>query len=243
MGEEPQQDWRMTPLIQQMVAINPDRAVEQHWFDMSAAYKHEMDVRAEVLARPLPFPKAALVCAYDSKRVLLFVIRTSSTGTTFVVGAQWDDDHVKNKTQKVAEIPGFSFRVDDGQIHVRHNDGSPFDYRTSPATGVLAFVAAFLESLETTPAVGYLPAKRANWAKRVRQGKAPTYDWTTITIEPAKPKGEDLGGTHASPRWHERRGHWRLIKKTGKRVWVKNCEVGDKALGAVFHDYKIAGQQ
>ena len=47
------------------------------------------------------------------------------------------------------------------------------DYRTSPATGVLAFVAAFLESLETTPATGYLPVKRANWEKKIRQGKVP----------------------------------------------------------------------
>jgi hypothetical protein len=27
--------------------------------------------------------------------------------------------------------------------------------------------------------------------------------------------------------------------KSGKKVWVKNCEVGSKALGAVFKDYKI----
>ena len=58
------------------------------------------------------------------------------------------------------------------------------------------------------------------------------------SIEPSKPKNDPQGGTHASPRWHERRGHWRTMK-SGKKVWVKNCEVGDKTLGAVFHDYKI----
>jgi hypothetical protein len=230
----------MTPLIQQMVAMNPEKAVDCHWFDMSAAYKQEQDISGVLLSNPLPYPKTALVCAYDNKRVLLFVIQTADT--TFVTGIQLDDDHIKNKTRKQVAIPGFWFLVDDGGIKVKHHDGSPFDYRTSYATGALTFIAAFLESLETTPAVGYLPTKRPNWQKKIRQGKAPAYDWTTITIEPAKPKGADLGGTHASPRWHERRGHWRLIKKTGKRVWVKNCEVGDKALGAVFHDYKIAGQ-
>ena len=61
----------------------------------------------------------------------------------------------------------------------------------------------------------------------------------TVVIEPTKPKGDAQGGTHASPRWHERRGHWRTMKKTGKKVWVKNCEVGDKTIGAVFHDYKL----
>jgi hypothetical protein len=29
------------------------------------------------------------------------------------------------------------------------------------------------------------------------------------------------------------------MKKSGKKVWVTNCEVGDKTKGAVFHDYKI----
>ncbi len=50
------------------------------------------------------------------------------------------------------------------------------------------------------------------------------------------------GGTHASPRWHMRRGHWRKYK-TGKRVWIDNMEVGDKALGVVAHDYVVTCNQ
>lgn len=220
----------MTPLIQEMVAINPEKAIDHHWFDMSAAYKREQSITAEVLSRPLPFPNVALVCGYEDKRVILFVNRSGPL--TGVAGLQWDN-------KRVHDVPSFFFLVNEEGIKVRHKDGTPFDYRTSPATGVLAFVAAFLESLETVPATGYLPLKRANWEKKIRQGKVPTYDWTTITIEPARPRGPNQGGTHASPRWHERRGHWRTIKKTGQRVWVKNCEVGDKARGAVFHDYKL----
>lgn len=220
----------MTPLIQEMVAMNPERAVDHHWFDMSAAYRHEQTVNGEILSRPLPYPQTALACAYEDKKALLFVSRVGEI--TGIAGLQWSK-------RSVHDIPGFFFIVDDEGVKVRHKDGTPFDYRTSYATGVLAFVAAFLESLETTPVTGYLPIKRANWEKKVRQGKVPTYDWTTVVIEPSKPKGDPQGGTHASPRWHERRGHWRTIKKTGKKVWVKNCEVGDKALGAVFHDYRI----
>jgi hypothetical protein len=33
--------------------------------------------------------------------------------------------------------------------------------------------------------------------------------------------GNDLGGTHASPCAHMRRGHWRQSHKTGRRWWVK----------------------
>lgn len=220
----------MTPLIQEMVAINPEKAVDHNWFDMSAAYRREQDITGEILSRPLPYPKMALVCAYEDKKALLFVSRVGKT--TAVAGLQW-----QKKIKQ--DIPGFIFLVDEEGIKVKHINGTQFDYRTSHATGVLAFLAAFLKSLETEPAIGHLPIKRPNWEKKIRQGKVPTYDWTTVVIEPSRPKNEPQGGTHASPRWHERRGHWRTIKKTGNRVWVKNCEVGDKARGAVFHDYKL----
>ena len=219
----------MSPLIQEFVAINPADAVKHHWFDMSAAYRKEQVISAEILSRPPPYPQTALVCSYEGKKALIFVARFGNI--TGVAGVQ-----VENR--KVRDIAPFFFLVDEEGIKVRHKDGTPFDYRTSHATGVLAFLAAFLQSLETTPATGHLPIKRATWEKKVRQGKVPVYDWKTVVIEPTKPKGNDQGGTHASPRWHERRGHWRTMK-SGKKIWVKNCEVGNKALGAVFKDYII----
>lgn len=220
----------MTPLIQEFVAANPEDAVNHHWFDMSAAYRREQAISGEVLSRPLPYPKTALVCAYESKKALIFVSRSGEL--TGVAGVQFDG-------KRYHDIAGFMYLVDEEGIKVRHRDGSQFDYRTSHATGVLAFIAAFLELLEASPSTGHLPIKRANHEKKIRQGKVPVYDWKTVVIEPTKTNGEAQGGTHASPRWHERRGHWRVMKKTGKKVWVKNCEVGDKAIGAVFHDYKL----
>ena len=74
--------------------------------------------------------------------------------------------------------------------------------------------------------------------RKIAQGKTPTYDWTTVVVEPVKPRKEDQGGTHASPRLHDRRGHLRRLK-TGKNVWVKSCKVGDASKGAIFHDYAI----
>lgn len=220
----------MTPLIQEFVAYNPEDAINHHWFDMTPVYRHEQTISGEVLSRPLPYPRTALVCAYEDKKVLLFIFRSGET--TGVAGVQFDG-------KRYGDLPGFIYVVDDEGIKVKHSDETPFDYRRSHATRVLAFIAAFLESLEKTSATGYQPVKRDNWAKKIRQGKVPTYDWKTVIVEPSKPKNPSLGGTHASPRWHERRGHWRTIKKTGKKVWVKNCEVGDKSLGAVFHDYEV----
>jgi hypothetical protein len=34
-----------------------------------------------------------------------------------------------------------------------------------------------------------------------------------------------LGGTHASPTGHERRGHWRTYRASGKRVWINETSV------------------
>ncbi len=45
-------------------------------------------------------------------------------------------------------------------------------------------------------------------------------------------------GTHASPRWHIRRGHWRTLRG-GRRTFVRECEVGDPAQGGVVKDYRV----
>ena len=219
----------MTPLVREFVAMHPHKAVDHLWFDMSDLHQHMQSIDSTILSRPLPYPRVALVCAYEGRRLLLFVVREGDI--TGVVGVHTDG-------KAVEDIPAFFYVVDDEGVKIRHKDGSPFDRRTSPATGACAFIARFLDVLDTTPAVGYQPVRRANWAKKLRQGKPPTYDWTTVTIEPPAPKAAPQGGTHAPPRWHERRGHWRTTK-TGKRVWIRNCEVGDKTRGAVFHDYKI----
>jgi hypothetical protein len=221
----------VSPLIQEMVGLEPEEALNYQWFDMTSVYKPEQVIDGDILEKPLPFPFTALVCAYEDKKVLLLTNRVGKV--TAVVGWQLDKKSYKPTTP-------FTYVVEEEGVLCRNLNGSILDYRTGSATGVLAFIARFLESLDTQPAIGYMPTKRANWEKKIRQGKVPTYDWTTIVIEPRRPRSEDQGGTHASPRWHERRGHWRTLK-SGKQVWVKNCAVGDKAKGAVFHDYQIKG--
>ena len=65
--------------------------------------------------------------------------------------------------------------------------------------------------------------------------------WHTVRIDPSKltVRGPPLGGTHATPRWHIRRGHWRNLVD-GRRVVVRECEVGDKSRGGVVKDYEVA---
>jgi hypothetical protein len=47
------------------------------------------------------------------------------------------------------------------------------------------------------------------------------------------------GGTHASPRAHDRRAHERFIKKTGRWVTVRQARVGDPARGQVVKSYVV----
>ena len=62
-----------------------------------------------------------------------------------------------------------------------------------------------------------------------------------VSVDPAKvkPKSPSRGGTHASPRWHIRRGHWRTLVN-GRRVFVREAQVGGMARGGVVKDYEVA---
>lgn len=103
--------------------------------------------------------------------------------------------------------------------------------------------AASAGALMGESVVFHKPAHAGNNAKRIRKGKTPLYEWTTVELErkapelPAAPKG----GTHASPRLHQRRGHW-VISKLGKKFWRSETVVGKPENGMVFHDYKDGGQ-
>jgi hypothetical protein len=67
------------------------------------------------------------------------------------------------------------------------------------------------------------------------RGKSTGYEWRAIEIAPPSLPSTPLGGHHASPRAHDRRGHW--VTRNGKRFWRRSCRVGDASDGFVFHTY------
>jgi len=221
----------MTPLIAEFAGYVPAQAVDFRWFEM-APWEGESEVDTTIFSHHLPFDRTAVVCSLnraEAKVLMLLKQHGEMVGCTplMLVRGVWQ----RHKQ--------FGYVFEDGKVRVWHRDGSNgYDPKPSAATSFLVLIGEFLRSLDAGPVTAYQPAKRPSHAKRMHQGKKPTYDWTTIVIEPPKPKAAPAGGTHASPRWHERRGHWRNTR-SGKRVWVRHCEVGDKAKGAVFHDYKI----
>ncbi len=83
-----------------------------------------------------------------------------------------------------------------------------------------------------------IPASKRGLSAAAR--KTPSSGWTyrfvEITRRPAK--AEPRGGTHASPRWHTRLGHWRHLA-SGKQTWIRACEVGNATRGGSVKDYFV----
>lgn len=77
-------------------------------------------------------------------------------------------------------------------------------------------------------------------AKRIRKGKKPLVEFRLITVTGKKNELASLPhGNHASPRQHWRRGHWRFMKKSGKKVWIDPMLVGDEENGKIIKDYAV----
>ena len=83
------------------------------------------------------------------------------------------------------------------------------------------------------------PDEKLNKMRRAR-GKAPLFTYKVLTIGRKKRKSQLLGGTHASPRSHLRRGHYRTSQK-GIRHWVQPCMIKGETDGFVHKDYRVEG--
>lgn len=135
----------------------------------------------------------------------------------------------------VVDREKFEFGVFDD--HNNQVDSEPYG---SMIFGIYILVWA-LQRAET-PARSWMSAK----ARRQITARPDKYGWEYRIVElpsASVEKGPHQGGTHASPRWHLRRGHWRTIKATGKSYWVDGHEVGSKDRGGVVHDYRVETEE
>lgn len=87
------------------------------------------------------------------------------------------------------------------------------------------------------------PAPKPKRRNRCEPLRLATIDHRTIEVDLPKPRGKEMGdqqyGDGTPRKWHKVRGHWRLYRKTGKRVWVESHERGSKKLGEVHKDYRL----
>lgn len=213
----------MTPLIAELIRVTPDPEAG-YWFDLGDLPPNiEFNLDPELLIH-LPYDAVFIVGKTGKQKVLIKA--TFQSDTVGVAGFIF--------REKVEEIKAFVYSVKDENLAV-YPAGAKDRQETMLALAVLDTLLRRLQA----PQTAYQPSVRQSFTnnRKIAQGKKPAYDWRTVTVQPREKFGS-LGGTHASPRAHDRRGHWRTLGD--KKVWVKPCRVGDPALGQVFHDYKVA---
>lgn len=137
--------------------------------------------------------------------------------------------------------PWLIYSVEDGALKFGSADEDA-PIRKDQAEFLLGLVSVWYSGL-AQGCQAYQPFVRTTFTNRrkIAKNKPPIYDWRTVVIKPTPPRIKQQGGTHASPRQHDRRGHLRRLS-SGKNVWVRACKVGDSSLGIVFKDYEVRGQ-
>lgn len=217
----------MTPLIAEFIKFAPDPA-QHHWFDVGDLPRDAEFVADEELMH-LPFDDTVIV-GRDSDGSK-FMIRLINDGFTVSAGGMLFTGPYP------AYIKPFSYINTPEGLRVYGRE-TPKREQYMP---IVAIIGVFLAGLRK-PTTAYIPTSRKSLinSKRAAKGKGPVlFDWHTVEVAPIAPKAPHLGGTHASPRLHDRRGHWRNTR-SGKRVWVRDCKVGDPSKGIIFKDYKVA---
>jgi hypothetical protein len=233
----------MTPLIRSYMnaVISADfDPTEMQWFDISnIGQMNAVGISKLATHRP-PFDKNLILWTGSTKNHKRYEFSMLVAGTDPEEGIVIDI--TKGEPGKYSTFPPLVYIVDDGQVKygpVNEEENIPQDV----AELMLSVVAVWYDELDTG-CKSYKPVIKKTFTnkRKIAQGKLPTYDWTTVVIEPAKERSEFKGGTHASPRQHDRRGHIRRLRG-GKNVWVKAHKVGDASKGYVFHDYEIRSEK
>ncbi len=218
----------MTPDIRAACKLTSDPA-RVTWFDAGKLpeYNPEELLHQDRLMH-IPFDRCA-VCGRDADGDLFVLALFSMPGKNVAVSG------CTRTPRGMVDLQPFSYMVTDYGIKLHQTQ----DLDT--ARRAIVIIHWWLERMDSKGATAYTATPKTNTLNRQRmaRGKPPlSYDWSTVVID-AKPQSTaSHGGTHASPRAHDRRGHWRTYP-SGKRGWVNACKVGDASLGAVFKDYKV----
>lgn len=106
--------------------------------------------------------------------------------------------------------------------------------------GLMGIVNCFLTAMncKSVKRIETVPAAKLQKA-RGKRGKAPLFSYWTLELAGRSDKAMPMGGTHAGPRVHLRRGHPRQFKP-GEWTWVQAATVGSLSAGMVHKDYSAA---
>lgn len=223
----------MTPLICEMMQL-ADKPELSTWFDVGQMARTDGGriLASDVLH--LPFDKTSIVGT--DKNGVKFALWLLAGSDSVAVGGISKHTAAGGSFGKTFEP--FAYMATDAGM--RYYKGKS-EISEADVKQVFRMVVAALLKINAS-SEAYQPSVKANSLtnkRRIAKGKPPLiYDWHTVKLKPNGPASEPQGGTHATPRLHQCRGHWRNCK-SGKRVWVKDCWRGDASKGTVFKDYEV----
>ena len=258
----------MNPLIALAAKHVPFSPVEYTWFDLTNLKKSYDSMMSGFKNRPLddfvhdglienlPMPFESIAC----------IMATTSSGN-FPVTIDRSTNLMENKQNK--NILTFAFWAKDikqpasictYQDSIYNNISMRFDHgfeRRMIAEGHKNYVQSHREAVSLLLwAIIGISIGAANEEvrtahrcianpknhQRMKRGKSPLFEWQTVVIRPPENKTSvSLGGTHASPKPHDRRGHQRRYK-SGKVVYIRSTTINKHKIaeeGFIHHDYKV----
>lgn len=218
----------MTPNVRAACRLVSEPASAM-WFDLGTLneYSDGQPLHQERLLH-LPFDRCALAGIDADGDLFALGLIAGQNRTISVAGCT-------RSHRGIVDLQPFVYLEHEGELKLAKASDR------DAALRAMVIIDGWLSNLDATGCNGYQPSipENAINRERIRKGKRPlSYNWRTVVIAPRKPSCPDQGGTHASPRLHDRRGHWRK-HPSGKQVWVKACKVGDASQGTVFKDYKV----
>jgi hypothetical protein len=225
----------MTPAIKSAMRVITDCGkcpTEMQWFDISSSFSSQIIKFNKTLLlnyRP-PFKKSVIVLTFHTKTFITIVLGDNPEDTINLCVIQIDGENFSTAL--------LGYAISDGEFKIGPLLKEDFiDQKYMKLVALI--VSNWFQALEQGVAT-YRPYVRPTIInqRKIAKGQTPKYDWKTVYLKPVKPRSEPKGGTHASPRLHDRRGHLRRLRN-GRSVWVKPCKVGDASKGAVWHDYSI----
>lgn len=255
----------MSPLIREYVGYVPFNPIEYVWIDFASgpmpteesakALSEKLQATAYGLKTtavedwPLPFEKTCMLLpvttrgATTRQGIMVVTLERKDGCLIFQLWANAEKDKPCIQISTYGVLSGWQSKT---QISPRYADSVKKTMKECAEHGqqVLAVTmrrVVAMVLIGDPHAVAAKPAIRGSmfqYKKMRKKNKRPFFDWTTIEVKP-NPPAQSLGGTHASPKPHMRRGHVRRLK-SGKIVTIKSMIINKHKMpeeGFVFHDY------
>lgn len=258
----------MNPIIAEMAKVVPFSPIKHVWFDLSdeESLKSKMsgwlkgrsfsqvipnDVAKDI---PMPFDSIALIVPIGLRRYSGDIeprkmVITFERNVDLLRMCFWLDKYAA----PVVDV-SITERLIDKPKHMEVNPNFVKNAKLAGSDATEKVMMLLQYNLPIFGAICYSPTEHAfalegykctpnpSNANRIKRGKRPLFEWETVLIKPVvRESKQSLGGSHASPKPHDRRGHERRYKN-GKIVYIKPCTINKhkiKEEGFIHHDYKL----